>query len=511
MNEPHEERRLLAIMFTDVVGYTALTERDEAAAVQVRERHRELVEALVKQFDGEVVDTPGDETLSIFPSALRAVDCALALQGALRSHPDFRLRIGVHVGDVLRRGGEVIGDGVNLAARIRPLAEPGGICVSEPVYEMIRTRAHVHAHALGPKSFKNVTLPVAVYSLCSTEAEATRAVPRRGIRSRWVAVLAIALVALGLAAMNRVAIGTWLVLNLPRVIGSPIEQQLGFATTSDGVRIAYATTGEGPPLVLVLGWLTHLTEGGGSDLYSESGGPRHWYSRDRLVVNFDGRGFGLSEREVTDFGLDARVRDLEAVVDSLGLERFALYGYSAGGPTAVAYADRHPERITHLVLAAAFAGAASISEADLARPEVRSLTVAARGLAQFAKSSWDSQAARAALAQLLAPEAVGVEREVLMHFLAVSGDGRAYGGFIDAGFSIDVSEAAQRIQVPTLVVSGSEDGVMPVATGSQLAALIPGARFEVLAGAGHIEASLSDKRLMRMVSAFLAGPADPTQ
>ena len=69
MNEPQEERRLLAIMFTDVVGYTALTERDEAAAVQVRERHRELVRALVKQFDGEVVDTPGDESLSIFPSA----------------------------------------------------------------------------------------------------------------------------------------------------------------------------------------------------------------------------------------------------------------------------------------------------------------------------------------------------------------------------------------------------------------------------------------------------------
>ncbi|HME72733.1 MAG TPA: adenylate/guanylate cyclase domain-containing protein [Myxococcota bacterium] len=125
MTEAHEERRLLAIMFTDVVGFTALTERDEAAAVRVRERHRELVRTLVHQFDGELVDATGDESLSIFPSALRAVDCALALQGALRSHPDVRLRIGVHLGDVLRRGAEVIGEGVNVASRIRPLAEPG--------------------------------------------------------------------------------------------------------------------------------------------------------------------------------------------------------------------------------------------------------------------------------------------------------------------------------------------------------------------------------------------------
>ena len=81
MTEAADQRQLLAIMFTDVVGYTALTERDEAAAVRAREQHRELVETLVHQFDGEVIDEIGDESLSVFPSALRAVDCALALQG----------------------------------------------------------------------------------------------------------------------------------------------------------------------------------------------------------------------------------------------------------------------------------------------------------------------------------------------------------------------------------------------------------------------------------------------
>ena len=103
MEDAHDHRQLLAIMFTDVVGYTALTERDEAAAVRVRNQHRKLVGTLVEQFGGEVVDATGDESLSIFPSALRAVDCALALQGALRSYPDMRLRIGIHLGDVIHQ------------------------------------------------------------------------------------------------------------------------------------------------------------------------------------------------------------------------------------------------------------------------------------------------------------------------------------------------------------------------------------------------------------------------
>src|SRR5215469_3904903 len=279
MSQAHEERQLLAIMFTDVVGFTALTESDEAAAVRVREQHRELVRTLVHQFDGEVVDATGDESLSIFPSALRAVDCALALQGALRSHPDVRLRIGVHLGDVLRRGAEVVGEGVNVASRIRPLAEPGGICVSEPIYQMVRSRPHVHARALGPQALKNVALPVSVYALSIAEAGEPARVSRRRSRARWSAVLAALLLAAGLAFSNRVAIGTWLALNAPRVLSHPLEQRIGFTTTNDGVRVAYGTTGQGPPLVFILGWLTHLQEGLGSPLYDAMGLLR-WYSRD---------------------------------------------------------------------------------------------------------------------------------------------------------------------------------------------------------------------------------------
>ena len=239
-------------MFTDVVGFTALTERDEAAAIRVREQHRELVHTLVHQFDGEVVDATGDESFSIFPSALRAVDCALALQGALRSYPDLRLRIGIHLGDVIRRNGEVVGEGVNVASRVRPLAEPGGICVSEPVYQMVRSRSHISVHPLGPQSLRNVSEPVPVYALSS--GAAGEPLPRAWRRSLpWIAgLLSAILVAAIVVMVNRVPIGVWLALNTPRFLSNPIEQRIGFAETSDGVRIAYATTGSGPPLVMVL-------------------------------------------------------------------------------------------------------------------------------------------------------------------------------------------------------------------------------------------------------------------
>ncbi len=495
MDRPSEARQLLAIMFTDVVGYTALTERDEAGAVRVRERHRELVQTLVKQFDGEVVEVTGDESLSIFPSALGAVDCALALQGALRSYPDLRLRIGIHLGDVLRRDGEVIGDGVNVAARIRPLAEPGGICISEPVYQMVRTRAHVTARALGRQSLKNVGEAVAVYALSAGDVGPAVRPRRRGRKVLGGVLVAVVLCALLIAA-NRVAIGTWLALNAPRLMTTPVEQQIGFAETSDGARIAYATSGAGPPVVFVLGWATHMKEGLGSPVY-DLGGVLRWYSQHHLVVRYDGRGFGLSDRNATDFSLDARVRDLEAVVDALGLERFALYAASAGGPAGIAYAARHPDRVTRLVLAATLAGRASVPEDErVESPEVT------RARIELVRTNWDDPSTRAMIVERLAPEAGEVARRVLIHFLGLSADGAAMAGFFTASSGIDVSEEARRVRAPTLVVSPDSPGPFGLSGGRRLASLIPKARFEILEGASHIPAAVSDPRLLEMALAF---------
>ncbi len=121
---PGSERRLAAIMFTDIVGYTALMARDEEAGRRARDRHEAVVRLLVERYHGEWIERTGDETLSSFPSAVDGVNCALAIQAALDDESELRVRIGIHVGDVVVSEGSVHGDGVNIASRIRPGPSP---------------------------------------------------------------------------------------------------------------------------------------------------------------------------------------------------------------------------------------------------------------------------------------------------------------------------------------------------------------------------------------------------
>src|SRR3990172_10429394 len=126
-----------------------------------------------------------------------------------------------------------------------------------------------------------------------------------------------------------------------------MEQDIRFCTTSDGVRIAYATVGQGPPLVRVLGWMTHLEYEWENPRWRrqvEGMGSRFTY------IRYDGRGMGLSDRDVSDFSAGALVGDLEAVVDALGLEKVALLGLSQGGAVAIRYAVQHPARVSHLII-----------------------------------------------------------------------------------------------------------------------------------------------------------------
>jgi TolB-like protein/class 3 adenylate cyclase/Tfp pilus assembly protein PilF len=159
------ERRLAAIMFTDIVGYTALMAESEEKGRRVRGRHRSLLGPLAEQHHGQVVDENGDELVLCFPSALDAVSCALAAQTELRDDPDLRLRIGIHLGDVVFEDGRVYGDGVNVASRIRPLSEPGGICASDEVQHSIQNQENIESRSLGRHELKNVPRPVEVFAV----------------------------------------------------------------------------------------------------------------------------------------------------------------------------------------------------------------------------------------------------------------------------------------------------------------------------------------------------------
>ena len=130
-----------------------------------------------------------------------------------------------------------------------------------------------------------------------------------------------------------------------------MEQQIRFCTAADGVRIAYATVGEGPPVVKAANWLNHLEYDWKSPIWRPL---LEELAQDFRLVRYDERGNGLSDWNAADLSLDCFVRDLEAVVDAAGIERFALFGVSQGGAVAIAYAVRHPERVSHLVLHGAY-------------------------------------------------------------------------------------------------------------------------------------------------------------
>lgn len=160
-----EDRQLSAIMITDIVGYTSLMGTDEAKALKVLDQQRQFLIPLLETFKGKMLKEIGDGTLSQFRSAVDAVECAIAIQQELLKKTDFQIRIGIHIGDVVSKDGDIFGDGVNIASRIEPLAEPGGICVSGTVYENIRNQTDIQTFFLGEKQLKNVALPIKVYAL----------------------------------------------------------------------------------------------------------------------------------------------------------------------------------------------------------------------------------------------------------------------------------------------------------------------------------------------------------
>src|SRR6266516_2108530 len=172
MSPGTEQRKLAAIMFTDMVGYSALSQRDDKLALELLEEHRQLLREIFPRFNGTEIKTIGDAFLVEFNSALEAAQCAIEIQRAIahRNHDvsaerRIELKIGVHIGDVVHRAGDVYGDGVNIASRIEPLAGAGGICVSMDVERQIRNALEARFEKLAPTELKNIFVAMDLFRI----------------------------------------------------------------------------------------------------------------------------------------------------------------------------------------------------------------------------------------------------------------------------------------------------------------------------------------------------------
>jgi class 3 adenylate cyclase/predicted alpha/beta hydrolase len=229
-------------------------------------------------------------------------------------------------------------------------------------------------------------------------------------------------------------------------------------------------------LVRCLGWLTHLEYEWGNPLW------RFFIdamSRRYLFVRFDGRGMGLSDRRVSDYSLEAHVRDLEAVVDALGLERFALYGISQGGPPAITYAVRHPERVSHLILYGSFARWEGGFNLEGRQQAEAMLTLVRQGWGS------DMPAFRQFFTCAFMPDADIETIRAFNELQRVSASGDNVVDLMTGTLDIDVRPLLPRVTVPTLVIHLRSDMVVPFESGRELATGIPGARFLPLDGRNH--------------------------
>jgi len=269
-----------------------------------------------------------------------------------------------------------------------------------------------------------------------------------------------------------------------------MEQQIGFCTSPDGARIAYATVGEGPALVMPTTWLSHL------QLNWQDPVARRFFEQLALhhtLVRYDQRGSGLSDRNRTDFTLDAELKDLETIIDHLKLKRLALMGISVGGPISVAYTARHPRRVSHLILYGSFARGEAIATKELKTAMI-----------SLIRAHWG--VGSKTLADLFFPGASPILVEAFSNYQRECATPEMAAKLLDVVYKADAVHLLPSLRVPTLVLHRQLDRVIPFKLGRELASLIHNARFVPLEGNDHIPWYGDSDSVLRAIAEFLGDP-----
>ena len=431
------ERRLAAIMAADAVGYSRMMREDEAGALALLHKHRaEVIDPGIAKHRGRIVKLMGDGLLAEFSSVVEAVDCAAEISAPWRR--------------------------VMAALRASARWHFASACISAT--SLSKAMIYMVMASISRPGSKE---------LPSTAASAFRVKPMIRFRRSWPS-----------------AIAAW-AKNLKN-IPDPIEafaiqgdglaiaderQEIRYCRTGDGVRLAYAISGQGQPLVKTGNWLNHLEYDWESPIW------RYLFvglSRDHRLIRYDPRGTGLSDWDVDEVSQDAWVNDLATVVHAAGVERFPLLAVSQGCAISIAYAVKYPARVSHLILYGGFAlGASKRTPADRERR---------KALATLMRMEWgaDDPAIRQMFANYLMPGATKEQIESFNDLQRKTTSAECAARYFEATGNIDVVELLPQVRVPTLVMHARGDLQVPFELGRQLAAGIPGAKFVAMQSNNHI-------------------------
>lgn len=439
------KRQLAAIVAADMVGYSRLMERNEADTLSRHKRHRAtLIDPTVHEHGGRIIKTTGDGLILSFASAADAVNCVLHIQSDMEAretdHPhDSRIqyRVGVNIGDVVIDGDDVFGDCVNIAARLESLAEPGAVCISDAVHQMLAGQSAERFDDLGLQRVKNISRALRVWQWSPQARDRISQNPENAI-----------------------------------------QQRISFCTGSDGTQLAWASIGSGPAVFKSPNWMNHLDY----DWRTPIHGPLFaGLARRHRLVRFDQRGNGLSDWDLDTLSEDAMIHDMETVVQAAGLDRFILFGQSQGCAYSIRYAAEHPEQVIGLVLLGGF----------LRGPLRRGSSEQANlheAMQAIIREGWGSSnpAYRHLFTESLMPDASAQQKEFMdeKQRLATSAENAAR--INDMNARVDVTELARAVTVPAIVFHAENDRRVPLAEGRRMAAALSGAEFVTLPGNNHI-------------------------
>ncbi len=439
------ERRLSAIMAADMANFSHLIEKDELGTLSRQKTHRNgLIDPSIAAHRGRIVKTTGDGLLVEFPAVQDAVGCAMELQAEMSRReidqpPDDRIsyRIGINLGDMIFDEGDIFGDGVNVAARLEALAEPGGLCVSDIVHQSVPEQMGSQFRYMGSQRVKNISRPIRAW--------------------------------------------TWTPERKPdlRMSSQARQQDVRYCRSADGTTIAWASAGEGAAILRAPHWMNHLEYEWKSPFQAPF--LERWAAGHRLV-RFDQRGNGLSDWEVTRVDIDAIIEDMEAVVAAADLDTFALLGISQGASFSILYALKHPERVSCLVLLGGYLRG-RLQRND---PEQEKLCEASR---LMIRDGWGSNYPmyRSFFTNSFLPDAPQDVRNKFDELQRMSISPENALRVFDMNAHVDVPvEMAAQLRVPVLVAHSEGDRMCPLDEGRRMARAIPGARFVELSGSHHV-------------------------